>query len=97
MGCLLIEEHPLVIHTSHVPLVCVPCEPCGSAKVVELNHFPLPPHHSENYFGMPTRCVSHKEKTFVVYHKVKVCLACGFREFSKSLTEMFVGWFWRQL
>jgi len=31
MGCLLIEEHLSVIHTSHVPLVCVPCEPCGSA------------------------------------------------------------------
>jgi len=29
--CLLNEEHPLVIHTSHIPLVCVPCEPCGSA------------------------------------------------------------------
>jgi len=28
----LIEEHPSVIHTSHVPLVCVPCEPCGSAE-----------------------------------------------------------------
>ena len=27
----LIEEHPSVIHTSHVPLVCVPCEPRGSA------------------------------------------------------------------
>jgi len=29
------------------------------------------------------RCVSHKGKTFVVYHKVKVCFACGKREFSK--------------
>ena len=28
----LIEEYLSVIHTSHVPLVCVPCEPCGSAN-----------------------------------------------------------------
>jgi len=33
--------------------------------------------------GMPARCVSHKGKTFVVYHKVTVCSACGKREFSK--------------
>ena len=31
MVWFLIEEHPSVIHTSHVPLVCVPCEPCSSA------------------------------------------------------------------
>ena len=36
MVCLLIEEHLLVIHTSYVPLVFVPCEPCGSAKISEL-------------------------------------------------------------
>jgi len=27
MGCFLNEEHLFVRHTSHVPLVCVPCEP----------------------------------------------------------------------
>ena len=27
----VIEEHLSVIHTSHIPLVCVPCEPYGSA------------------------------------------------------------------
>jgi len=31
MVWFLIEEHLSVIHTSHVPLVCVPCEPYGSA------------------------------------------------------------------
>jgi len=31
MVWFLIEEPPSVIHTSHVPLVCVPCEPCSSA------------------------------------------------------------------
>ena len=31
MVWFLIEEHLSVIHTSHVPLVCVPCEPHGSA------------------------------------------------------------------
>jgi len=45
----------------------------------------------------PARCVSHKEKTFVVCHKVTVFFACGFREFFKSLTEMLVGWFGLQL
>jgi len=33
MVWFLIEEHPSVIHTSHVPLVCVPCEPDGSALI----------------------------------------------------------------
>ena len=28
-------------------------------------------------FYPPTRCVSHKGKTFVVYHKVTVFFACG--------------------
>jgi len=32
MVWFLIEEHLSVIHTSHVPLVCVPCEPYGSVK-----------------------------------------------------------------
>jgi len=32
---------------------------------------------------VPARGVSHKGKTFVVYHKVTVCFACGKREFSK--------------
>ena len=42
------------------------------------------------------RCVSNKGKTFVVYHKVTdffVVFVC----FRKSLTEMLVGWFGRQL
>ena len=30
----LIEEHLSVIHTSHVPLVCVPCEPRASAQPI---------------------------------------------------------------
>jgi hypothetical protein len=30
-----------------------------------------------------TRCVYHKGKTFVVYHKVTVFFACGKREFAK--------------
>jgi len=47
--------------------------------------------------NIAARCVSHKEKTFVVLHKVTVFFACGFREFSKSLTEMLVGWFGRRL
>jgi len=43
------------------------------------------------YIYIYARCVSHKEQTFVVYHKVTGFFACGFREFSKSLTEMLVG------
>ena len=36
------------------------------------------------YEEKPTaRCVYHKGKTFVVYHKVTVFFACGKREFSK--------------
>ena len=31
MVCFLIEEHLSVMHTSHVPLACVTCEPIGSA------------------------------------------------------------------
>ena len=31
MVWFLIEEYLLVIHISHFPLVCVPCEPYGSA------------------------------------------------------------------
>ena len=34
MVWFLIEEHLSVIHTSHVPLVCVPCEPYGSAHAL---------------------------------------------------------------
>ena len=33
MGWFLIEEHLSVIHTSHVPLVCVPCEPYRSRHI----------------------------------------------------------------
>ena len=32
---------------------------------------------------VPARCVAHKEKTLVVYHKVTVFFACEIREFSK--------------
>ena len=34
MVCFLIEEHLSVIHTSHVPLVCVSYEPYGSAALL---------------------------------------------------------------
>ena len=43
------------------------------------------------------RCVSRKGQIFVVYRKVTVFCACGFREFVKTLTEMLVGWFGRRL
>jgi len=33
MVWFLLEEHLSVIHTSHVPLVCVPSEPYGSAAL----------------------------------------------------------------
>ena len=35
------------------------------------------------FFILTARCVSHKGKTFVLYHKVTVCFACGKREFWK--------------
>jgi len=41
---------------------------------------------------VPARCVSHNGKTFVVYQRVKVFLACGKRGFSKiSLKYLWEG------
>jgi len=43
------------------------------------------------------RCVSYKEKNFVVYHKVTGFSLVVLENLQKSLTEMLVGWFGRRL
>ena len=59
MVWFLIEEPPSMMHTSHVPLVCVPCEPCGSA----LAYKRTPTCQVDDQYTFYTRVPTHKIQT----------------------------------
>ena len=73
------------IKSNHVGAGAIP--PCSNRRCTaghtELHTFYLSL-LSRSKFSPPARCVSHKGKTFVVYHKVTNVFAFDFRVFIKE-------------
>jgi len=71
MVWFLIEEkleNPLVIHTSHVPLVCVPCEPCASAHFWGTREKRTAAQCQIPFFSAGETCFFSEVADWLIYH-----------------------------